>query len=69
LIFVSKIIVESKVNSGYQKLIDIKNTRDERIITDLVRQSIDDFRLASTLFHPYSFVPSEKIEIPNHIIN
>ncbi len=69
LIFVSKIIVESKVNSGYQKLIDIKNTRDERVITDLVRQSIDDFRLASTLFYPYSFVPSEKIEIPNHIIN
>jgi hypothetical protein len=45
-VFVSKLIIENKVNSGYQNLIEIKNTRDEKIIKDLVKKSIDDFRLA-----------------------
>lgn len=67
-VFVSKLIIENKVNSGYQNLIEIKNTRDEKIIKDLVKKSIDDFRLAWVLFYPFSIIPTDKIDLPKHVI-
>lgn len=69
IIFIGKIIIEKKVNSWYQNLIEIKNTRDEKVIKELVKKSINDFRLASVLFYPFSLVPSEKIDVPEHVIN
>lgn len=68
VILICKIVVENKVNSWYQNLIEIKDTRDENVIKKLVSQSINDFRVASFLFKPFSLFPSEKIEIPKHVI-
>lgn len=67
-VFVLKVIIEYKVNSGYQHLIDIKNTRDEKKIREHVDMAINDFRIAWFLFYPFSLIPTEKIEFPNHII-
>ncbi len=67
-VFVCKLIIEYKVNSGYQNLIEIKNTRDEKVIKELVKKSIDDFRLAWVLFYPFSIIPTSKTELPKHII-
>jgi hypothetical protein len=49
--------------------LEIKNTRDEKVIKELVKKSIADFRLSYLLFYPFSLFPSEKIEIPKHVIN
>lgn len=68
IILVFKIVIESKVNSWYQNLIEVKNTRDEKVIKELVKESIDDFRLAGVLFYPFSLFPSEKVDVPKHII-
>ncbi len=67
-ILLCKIVIEYKVNSWYQNLIEIKNTRDENVIKKLVTQSINDFRIASFLFKPFSLFPSEKVEVPKHVI-
>lgn len=68
IILVFKIVIESKVNSWYQNLIEVKNTRDEKVIKELVKDSINDFRLAWVLFYPFSLFPSEKVDVPKHII-
>lgn len=68
IVLLLKIIIENQVNSGYQNLIDIKNTRDEKVINKHIKDSIDDFRIAWALFYPFSIIPSEKIEVPKHII-
>jgi len=68
IIFLSKVLIEVKVNSWYQKIIEIKNTKSEEKIKDLVRWSINDFRIASALFIPFLLIPSDKLETPKHVI-
>ncbi|NDK08394.1 DUF4012 domain-containing protein [Candidatus Gracilibacteria bacterium] len=69
VIWLCKIVIENKVNSGYQNLIEIRNTKDEKVIKELISNSINDFRIASFLFKPFSLIPTEKVQVPSHIID
>nr|MDD3719951.1 DUF4012 domain-containing protein [Candidatus Gracilibacteria bacterium] len=70
IIFTSKYIVEYNVNEGYKKLIELKdNGQNEEKILNLVKSSINNFRVASIFFAPFSIIPTEKIQTPKHIIN
>lgn len=68
LAYIDKIIIESKVNSGYNNLISIKDTRDEQKIKNLVKESINDFRISNFLYFPFSIIPIETFQTPKHII-
>lgn len=69
VIWLCKIVIENKVNSWYQNLIEIRNTKDEKVIKELISNSINDFRIASFLFKPFSLIPTEKVQVPSHIID
>lgn len=67
-ILFSKFIIEFNVNSGYNKLIEIKN-EDTTNMSDLVESSINNFSIANAFFSPFIIIPSEKINTPKHIID
>lgn len=69
-IFTTKYIVEYNVNQWYKKLIELKdNKQNEEKIVELVKSSINNFRIANIFFSPFSLIPTEKIQTPKHIIN
>lgn len=68
--FFAKIIIENRVNSGYEKLILVKHGNlDFQEIHKNINNARFDFILSDILFTPFSFIPSVKISSVNHVIS
>lgn len=65
----SKIIIENRVNSWYEKLLSVKNGS---LSLEEIQKNINDARfsffIADTLFFPFSILPGEKINTTWHAI-
>ncbi|MDP2090859.1 MAG: DUF4012 domain-containing protein [Candidatus Gracilibacteria bacterium] len=62
LAFFNKYIIENKINSGYEKLLSIKdNSGDIDFIKKQVKQSQDDFKIGVILFTPFLLLPLDDI--------
>lgn len=67
-LFIDKIFVEQIVNSGYQKLISVKEAKDLKDIKLKINNSKFDFLLWDILFKPFLLIPNDNIKNWYYII-
>ncbi len=69
-VLISKFIIEYNVNSGYNNLVDLKNSnKNEDVMIELVEDSITNFNISKFFFFPFKIIPWEKINTAEYIIN
>ncbi len=68
LLYVDKIAIEYNINSWYNKLTSIKDSKSFEDIQLNVNNAKFNFIIWNILFKPLSLIPSESIENANHVI-
>ncbi|MCD5380361.1 DUF4012 domain-containing protein [Candidatus Gracilibacteria bacterium] len=68
LIFVDKIIVEYNTNQGYQRLLSIQDTGDNKTIQSKINSAHSNFVIAKILFTPFKLIPSKDVKNASYII-
>ncbi len=69
LIFIDKIIIEHNTKQGYQRLLSIQNTEDNKSIQSKVNSAHSNFIIAKILFTPFKLVPSKDVKNASNIID
>ena len=65
LLFIDKLAVEYYTNSGYKKIVQLKNTENRE---ELIKSANFDFVISNILFKPFSLFKTEKIKNADNLI-
>lgn len=61
--------VKSSVENGYEKFLSLRHTNNLSEVRSILSSARDDFERANFLFIPFSWIPSEKIDIAHRAID